>query len=133
MGARTRRGLIAAVLTAAAVLGPNVAAHAADYSITATGAKLNYTIVWVSTTRAEPVNLRVFDTACDGRGVYANFTVSYFGGTFDTPKRSNYNGCNTDQSWNSYINDGRGIVGVRARICRDDGTCTTRYHDNPKN
>lgn len=103
------------------------------YTLSTTGARGITDVGWESATRADPVNMRVYDTVCDGKASYVYFTVYPYGASsWATPKRWDKNGCNTDVSYNSYINDARTILKIVFHVCRDGGSCASTTINNPK-
>jgi hypothetical protein len=71
--------------------------------------------------RIDPIDLYVWDDACDSSSVYAHFIVYGAGGPWRTQERQNHNGCHGDrEEWHDlYIHDGNGIYGVQLEACVD--------------
>lgn len=117
---------------------PSAWAATANLTASGTGVTGTGSVTWTSSTHASPVSLTAKDTACDGHDVYVQYKVYRPGGTWYSTERRNTTNCGTTTSWSGlYLNDERGIVGVRLHACVDDwggDTCfDSAYYDNPLN
>ncbi len=118
------------------LLGQSIAWAGTYTSASGPGVAGSGNITWKSAYRAEPVSISVRDDACDSNDVYARYISYYNGGSFTTNTRRNSNGCGTYIDWGGlYINDARGINGVKLQVCVDnfgtDSCYVGAYIDNP--
>ena len=74
-----------------------------------------------STDVVRPIDLYVWDRACDSSSVYVHFLVYAGRGVWPTTKRRNFNGCRgAVEEWHDlHIHDGSGIYAVQLVACVD--------------
>ncbi|MDX3532270.1 hypothetical protein P1P75_39225 [Streptomyces sp. ID05-39B] len=126
-----------ACLAIPAMASPAAADSMVTGSCGVTGAYGAYTGFFVSKTRIDPLRLRAVDNAADGHHAAVRLsTVQNDGNLVAWSWHRNYGGNGSDQVWDTYATDAKGIAAVRIDVGLFEGNdllkiCTSTKKDNP--
>ncbi|MFF9868614.1 hypothetical protein ACF1G0_24970 [Streptomyces sp. NPDC013953] len=128
-----RTGLVVAAATALA-LGAGGGTARAEATVLADvsaswGDRVQLRFTWTERHTVEGGTVTVTDTTCDDRPVYVSVAVTTGAGrTVPLGDRHHTGGCGTSAEFHDIAaSDGSGIRRLALMICRDGGTCETRY------